>query len=130
MKPRRIKLAIVDDNADNRLILRTYLEDRYEIAEFADGKEAIQGVKQMKPDVVLLDISLPDMDGVEVLRVIRDDASLRDLRVIALTAHAMIGDRERFLQFGFDAYASKPLDFGKLEEQIRKYAHHQALSAS
>jgi CheY-like chemotaxis protein len=112
----------VDDNADNRLIIRTYLEDRYHIVEFSDGKEAIRGVQQARPDVMLLDISLPDMDGLEVLQVLRADANLRDLPVIALTAHAMMGDRERFLRSGFDAYAAKPLDFEKLETLIRKQA--------
>jgi len=73
-----IRLAIVDDNADNRLIIRTYLEDRYHIVEFSDGKEAIQGLKHIRPHLVLLDISLPDMDGLEVLRVLRADASLQD----------------------------------------------------
>jgi two-component system, cell cycle response regulator DivK len=121
MTSTRIKLAVVDDNAENRLILRTFLEDRYDIVEFLDGKEAIHGIKEIRPDVILLDISLPDMDGVEVLQVIRGDANLRTLRVIAVTAHAMIGDRERFLRSGFDAYAAKPLDFAKLEEQIRHY---------
>ena len=62
------------------------------------------------------------MDGLEVLRALRADASLRTLPVIALTAHAMLGDRERFLRSGFDAYAPKPLDFKKLDELIRKQA--------
>src|SRR5437867_23931 len=106
MKNGLIKVAVVDDNADNRLIIRTYLEDRYHIVEFSDGKEAIHGLKQIKPHVVLLDISLPDMDGVEVLQVLRADAKLQDLPVIALTAHAMMGDRERFLRCGFDEYAA------------------------
>jgi CheY-like chemotaxis protein len=71
MKNVPIRLAIADDNADNRLIVRTYLEDRYHIVEFSDGKEAVQGIKQVIRDVLLLDISLPDMDGLEVLRLLR-----------------------------------------------------------
>ena len=117
-----IRLAIVDDNADNRFIIRTYLEDRYHIVEFADGKEAIQGLRQIRPHVLLLDISLPDMDGLEVLRILRADANLQDLPVIALTAHSMMGDRERFLRSGFDEYVPKPLDFEKLDELIRRHA--------
>jgi CheY-like chemotaxis protein len=65
------RVAVVDDNADNRLIIRTILEDQYEILEFSSGIEAIQGFRKSKPDVVILDISLPEMDGTEILRRIR-----------------------------------------------------------
>src|SRR5437764_13774737 len=81
------KVAVVDDNADNRLIIRTILEDQYDIIEFASGLDAIAGFRKDKPDVVILDISLPEMDGTEILRRLRDDAQLHDLPVIALTAH-------------------------------------------
>jgi len=72
--------------------------------------------------VLLLDISLPDMDGLQVLRILRADANLQDLSVIALTAHAMMGDRERFLRSGFDEYVPQPLNFEKLAELIRRHA--------
>ena len=65
------KIAVVDDNADNRLIIRTILEDQYEIVEFASGLDAIEGFRKDKPDVVILDISLPEMDGTEILRRLR-----------------------------------------------------------
>ena len=91
------KIAVVDDNADNRLIIRTILEDQYEIIEFSSGIEAIEGLKKKKPDVVILDISLPEMDGTEILRRLREDVELNNLPVIALTAHAMVGDREKYL---------------------------------
>src|SRR5207237_1219478 len=102
------KVAVVDDNADNRLIIRTILEDQYDIVEFASGLDAIAGFRKDKPDVVILDISLPEMDGTEILRRLRDDAQLHDLPVIALTAHAMVGDREKYLAAGFKDYVSKP----------------------
>ena len=68
------KIAVVDDNADNRLIIRTILEDQYDIMEYSSGMEAIEGFRKNRPDVVILDISLPEMDGTEILRSIRDDS--------------------------------------------------------
>ena len=116
------RVAVVDDNADNRLIIRTILEDQYEIQEFSSGIEAIQGFKKIKPDVVILDISLPEMDGTEILRRIRDDAELQHLPVVALTAHAMVGDREKYLAAGFNDYVAKPiLDMNVLFSTIRRW---------
>src|SRR5215813_3867070 len=116
------KVAVVDDNADNRLIIRTILEDQYEIVEFSNGTEAIEGFRKNRPDVVILDISLPEMDGTEILRRIRDDSQLQDLPVIALTAHAMFGDRERYLAAGFNDYVAKPiLDMTILFSTIQRW---------
>ncbi len=103
------KVAIVEDNPDNMLLVHTLLEDEYEISEYETGQEALDGLKRDKPDVVLLDISLPEMDGVTVLQHLRNDESLHDLPVIALTAHAMVGDREKFLGLGFNEYITKPI---------------------
>jgi len=102
-------LAVVEDNADNRLLLQAILGDTYSLVEYETGADALAGLASSRPDVVLLDISLPGMDGTEVLRRIRADAGLRTLRVIALTAHAMSGDREKFLAAGFDDYVTKPI---------------------
>ena len=116
------KVAVVDDNADNRLIIRTILEDQYEIMEFSSGIEAIEGFRKNKPDVVILDISLPEMDGTEILRRIREDSALHDLPVVALTAHAMVGDREKYLAAGFNDYVAKPiLDMSVLFSTIRRW---------
>lgn len=102
-------IAHVEENADNRLLVRAILEDRYEIVDYETGPAALVGMRRDKPDLVLLDISLPEMDGTEVLERMRVDAMLKDLPVVALTAHAMSGDRERFLGAGFDDYVSKPI---------------------
>ena len=116
------KIAVVDDNSDNRLIIRTILEDQYEILEYSSGIEAIEGFRSNKPDVVILDISLPEMDGTEILRRIRDDPQLHDLPVIALTAHAMVGDREKYLAAGFNDYVAKPiLDMSVLFSTIQRW---------
>src|SRR5438093_5355067 len=90
-------LAVVEDNADNRLLLDAILGDQYDLIEYENGADALSGFERSRPDLVLLDIALPGMDGNEILRRIRDDARLRDVPVIALTAHAMAWDREKFL---------------------------------
>ena len=115
-------VAVVDDNADNRLIIRTILEDQYDIQEFSSGVEAIEGFRKSKPDLVILDISLPEMDGTEILRRIREDTQLNDLPVVALTAHAMVGDREKYLAAGFNDYVAKPiLDMSILFTTIQRW---------
>ncbi len=106
MKP---KLAVVEDNIDNRLLVQAILDDRYEISEYENGMEVVDGLGDDIPDLVLLDISLPGMDGAEVLEWIRSQPLLSSLPVIALTAHAMSGDREKYLEMGFDEYVTKPI---------------------
>ncbi len=108
------RLAVVEDNADNRLLLQALLGDRYALTEYATGADAAAGIPRERPDLVLLDVSLPEMDGAEVLRRLRADPALAGLPVIALTAHAMAGDRERFLAQGFDDYVTKPI----VDEQV------------
>lgn len=108
------RIALVEDNPDNRLLARAILEDSYEVDEYETGAAALTGLRTDTPALVLLDISLPVMDGTEVLQHIRADEALRALPVIALTAHAMAGDREKYLGLGFDAYVTKPI----VDEQI------------
>ncbi len=103
------QIAVVEDNPDNRLLVRVILESLYEVTDYENGSAALVGFQQHKPDLVLLDVSLPEMDGTEVLRRIRAEDRLRDLPVIALTAHAMAGDREKFMAAGFDDYLTKPI---------------------
>ena len=103
------KVAVVEDNPDNRMLVQALLEDRYDLTEYETGVEAVRGLPDAIPDVVLLDISLPEMDGTEVLAWMRTQEALKDLPVIALTAHAMAGDREKFLSIGFDEYVTKPI---------------------
>jgi two-component system cell cycle response regulator DivK len=103
------KLAVVEDNADNRLLLQAILADKYDLDEYENGVDALSAFASERPDLVLLDISLPDMDGTEILSRIRKDDALRTIPVIALTAHAMTGDREKFLAAGFDDYITKPI---------------------
>jgi CheY-like chemotaxis protein len=108
------RIAVVEDNPDNRLLAVALLEGTYTCDEYETGFDALTGMAASIPDLVLLDISLPGIDGVETLRRLRADARLARLPVIAVTAHAMAGDRERFLAAGFDDYLTKPI----LDEQV------------
>jgi CheY-like chemotaxis protein len=103
------KVAVVEDNPDNRMLVQALLEDRYVLSEYETGIEAVEGLPHDIPDVILLDISLPEMDGTEVLAWLRGRDDLRGIPVIALTAHAMAGDREKFLSLGFNDYVTKPI---------------------
>lgn len=105
----RRTVAVVEDSPDNRLLVQAILGELYDLVEYENGSDAVAGVLTSPPDLVLLDISLPGMDGNEVLARIRADERIRRLPVIALTAHAMSGDRERYLAAGFDDYISKPI---------------------
>ena len=123
MKP---KIAVVEDNIDNRLLVQAILEDRYEISEYENGMEVVDGLGDDVPDLVLLDISLPGMDGTEVLEWIRSQELLSSLPVIALTAHAMSGDREKYLEMGFDEYVTKPI----VDEEVLVGAIERLLNRS
>ena len=119
-------IAIVEDNADNRLLLQAILDGLYDLVEYENGTDALAGLAASLPDLVLLDISLPGMDGNEILARIRADERLRNLPVIALTAHAMSGDREKYLAAGFNDYITKPI----VDETILLSAIDRWLSAS
>jgi two-component system, cell cycle response regulator DivK len=119
-------IAVVEDNADNRLLLQAILDGLYELVEYENGVDALAGLTAALPDLVLLDISLPGMDGNEILARIRADATLRRLPVIALTAHAMAGDREKYLAAGFNDYITKPI----VDETILLGAIERWLKAS
>jgi CheY-like chemotaxis protein len=120
------KIAVVEDNADNRLLLQAILDGSYDVVEYENGLDALAGLTANLPDLVLLDISLPGMDGNEILARIRADANLRRLPVIALTAHAMAGDREKYLAAGFNDYITKPI----VDETLLLAAMEKWLAAS
>ncbi len=115
------RIAVVEDNLDNRLLLQAILSDLFDLTEYEDGPTALVGISSTQPDLVLLDVSLPGMDGPEVLARLRADPLTAGIPVIALTAHAMTGDRERFLSLGFNGYVAKPIvDEEELLTAIRK----------
>ena len=104
------RIALIEDNADSRRLVQTILGDSYQITEYQAGDEGLDGVRHSGADLVILDISLPGMNGVEVVQRLKADPLTARIPVIALTAHAMVGDRARFLAAGFDDYISKPID--------------------
>lgn len=115
------KIAIVDDAKDSRDFLYYLLRDDYEIARYEGGDEALREFNRNIPDLVIMDIRLHDLDGIEILNRIRQDQRLRNTPVIAVTANAMAGDREKYLEAGFDEYISKPIvDMEVLLSAIRR----------
>lgn len=115
------RLTLIEDNPDSRLLLRYLLEGRYRLHEYDNGFDVLAGLRERMPDLLLLDISLPGMDGPALLKEIRANPDRLRMPVIALTAHAMSGDREKYLGLGFTDYISKPIE----DEQVlfRVYEH-------
>jgi CheY-like chemotaxis protein len=114
-----ITVLIAEDNAVNRELLRELLELRgYAVIEACDGKEALHMIEQAQPELLLLDIGMPVMDGFAVIRAIRENPRLAQLPVVAVTAYAMRGDREKILNSGFDGYLSKPVNARSLAEEL------------
>jgi CheY-like chemotaxis protein len=114
-------IAIIEDAEDNRDLLYFLLRDDFNISRYGNGEDALHHFIQNPPDLIIMDIRLPGMDGIEVLQRIRQDPRLRKTSVLALTANAMSGDREKYLAAGFDDYASKPIvDIAELVGIIRR----------
>lgn len=120
MEPKTV--LYIEDNPHNRRLVRRTLERRgYAIIEAADGVSGLEMVRELKPPLILLDIGLPRMDGMEVVSRIKADNELRHIPVIALTASAMHGDREKFLAAGCDDYLSKPIQVLELLDKVAQY---------
>ena len=124
------KILIVEDVEFNRDLIVQLLEDSYDVLSAADGAEGLQLAAREHPDLILMDLSLPVIDGWEVTRRLKANAALHDIPIIALSAHAMMGDREKALQSGCDEYLSKPLDedllFAKLARFLGQMGHHES----
>lgn len=115
------KILIAEDNAVNRELLRELLELRgFEVSEACDGQQALAALAQSKPDLLILDLGMPVLDGFGVIQRIRAEPELAQLRVLAATAYAMRGDKERVLEAGFDGYLSKPIDHTALIAEIHR----------
>lgn len=115
------KILIVEDVEFNLDLLMQLLEDEYELLTAGDGEQGVKVAGQEQPDLILMDISLPIMDGYEATRRIKNNPALAHIPIIALTAHAMSGDEEKTLAAGCDDYLTKPLNEALLFEKLEQY---------
>ncbi len=116
------KILYIEDNPDNRLLVRRILmvED-YEVVEAEDGPSGIEAALRERPDLILMDMNLPEMDGYELTRRLRELPELDGTPIIAMTANVMHGDREKSLEAGCDGYIPKPIDVDALPRQIEQF---------
>jgi two-component system cell cycle response regulator DivK len=116
------KILIVDDNQDSRELVVKILKNRgYQMIEAVDGEEALEKAIAENPDLILMDISIPKIDGYEATRRLKSQVKFKDTPIIALTAHAMKGDREKAMEAGCEGYISKPINIHELPDQIKSY---------
>lgn len=114
-------ILLVEDREDNRVLARKLLERAgFRVVEATDGREALEQVAAQRPDLLLLDMSLPLVDGWTVARTLRQSPDFKDLLIVALTAHAMDGDRERALEAGCDEFLTKPIEVAEFIPTIRR----------
>jgi CheY-like chemotaxis protein len=102
-------IAIIEDTDDNRDLLYYLLRDEFRVSRYKSGEEALRAFNHGAPDLIVMDIKLPGLDGIEVLNHMKQDSELCGIPTMAFTANAMSGDREKYLAAGFTAYASKPI---------------------
>lgn len=115
-------VLIVEDNPMNMELARDVLEaSGYQVWGTASAAEALEFVQGILPDLILMDIQLPGVDGLELTRILKQDARTRDVVVVALTAHAMKGDRERILEAGCSGYIAKPIDTRALCREVARH---------
>lgn len=116
------RILVIEDNMDNMtLIADVLLSLNYNVIQATDGEQGVQKAITERPDLILMDLSLPRLDGWKATRQIKAHADLRQIPIIALTAHAMIGDRERALEAGCDDYLPKPINLRDLASKLEKH---------
>jgi two-component system cell cycle response regulator DivK len=115
-------LLIEDDFINMRLTQYVLEAEGYTVIRAATAREALEKLDSFSPDLILVDIQLPDIDGRVLVRMLRDRPETRDIKILALTACAMKGDREKMLQIGCDGYISKPIDIQDFVKTIRRFA--------
>jgi len=121
-KGEKVTVLVVDDNVDNRTTTKTLLGSmNLEILEASDGKEVVAVAKARRPDIILMDIQMPVMGGIEATQRIKQDENLQNIVIIALTASAMMGDKEAILAAGCDDYLSKPVEPAELRATLEKW---------
>ncbi len=114
-----LRILLVEDNPENRdMLSRRLIRRGYQLSFAMDGAEAVRLTQEERPELVLMDLSLPVMDGWEATRRLKSDAATQSIPIIALTAHAMVGDRERAIEAGANDYDTKPVDIERLLGKI------------
>ena len=115
-------ILIVEDDPRNLKLIRDLLQKSgYTTIEATDGKQGVELTKARNPDLILMDIQMPIMDGLEATRILKADATTKNIPVLALTSYAMAGDKERILQAGCDGYLSKPIDIKEFLKTVTEY---------
>ncbi len=121
------KILIVEDNEVNRVLMKDLLAYHgYEIIEAADGAAGIETAKKVRPDLILMDMQMPIMDGIQAVTRLKADPDTRDLKIVGVTSFAMKGDRERILQAGCDEYVAKPIDTRELPKLVKRLLGEEA----
>ena len=115
-------VMVVEDNEKNRKLMRVVLKAKgYNVIEAETGEEALNILRNQKPDIILMDIQLPGIDGITLIKQIKATTTLKDIPIIAVTAYAMKGDEEKIMEAGCDAYVSKPINTQELPLIVEKY---------
>lgn len=115
------RILVVEDNPQNRMLLRDLLGFHgFEILEAANGEEGIAAARKEMPDLILMDLQMPVLDGFATGKILKEDPATKHIKIIAVTSFAMVGDRERVLEAGFDDYISKPIDTRGLPTLLKK----------
>jgi two-component system, cell cycle response regulator DivK len=115
-------VLLVEDNEDNRIIYSTVLRHvGYDVVEAEDGVQAIALARSVRPDLILMDISIPELDGWEATRILRAEEATKRTPIIALTAHALPDDRERAVKIGFTAYLAKPVEPRAVVAEVKRW---------
>ncbi len=116
------KILIVEDNESNRLLLYHVLKNQgHEVIEAKDGKEGIEKAEEYMPDLIFMDLQLPLLDGFTAIKMLKNDPKTKHIKIIALTAFAMKGDKDMIIETGADDYIAKPIDTRRLVEIVNKF---------
>ena len=115
------KILIIEDNEQNLILMKDILTYHgYEVIDANNGKEGVKIARELRPDLILMDIQMPVMDGLTAIKILKDDPETKNIKIIGVTSYAMKGDEEKILASGFDAYVSKPINTRQLPELVKK----------
>jgi CheY-like chemotaxis protein len=114
------KILIVEDNFDNSQLVQLLLErEKFEVFTAVNGKEGLEVARRERPDLIVLDLDMPVLSGWDMLKQLKDDPAIRDIRVVVVTAHLLPGERDKAVETGADGYVSKPFTVNELISEIK-----------